>query len=79
MRKNLLITLLLLCTTMMQAQEQRFTIRGELTNDSLRYTAQRVEQLYLKRTIDGVETTVDTATIANGVFTFSGVAPTGFC
>ena len=60
---------------MMQAQEQRFTIRGELTNDSLRYTAQRVEQLYLKRTIDGVETTVDTATIANGVFTFSGVAP----
>lgn len=75
MRKNLLITLLLLCTTMMQAQEQRFTIRGELTNDSLRYTAQRVEQLYLKRTIDGVETTVDTATVANGVFTFSGDAP----
>ena len=75
MKKNLLITLLLLCTTMMQAQEQRFTIRGELTNDSLRYTAQRVEQLYLKRTIDGVETTVDTATVANGVFTFSGLAP----
>lgn len=76
MRKNLLITLLLLCTAMMQAQEQRFTIRGELTNDSLRYTAQKVEQLYLKRTIDGVETTIDTATVANGTFTFSGIAPT---
>lgn len=74
MRKHLLIALLL-CTAIMQAQEQRFTIRGELTNDSLRYTAQRVEQLYLKRTIDGVETTIDTATVANGVFTFSGIAP----
>lgn len=75
MRKNILVALLLMCTAIMQAQELRFTIRGELTNDSLRYTAQRVEQLFLKRTIDGVETTVDTATVSNGVFTFSGVAP----
>ncbi len=55
--------------------QNSFTISGEMTCDSLRFTKQNITRLYLTRIIDGQETKVDSAEVKNKSFHFKGVAP----
>ena len=55
--------------------QQRFTIQGEMTRDSLRYTPKAITKLYLAVDKDGETVTVDSAEVKNGKFYFEGIAP----
>ncbi len=57
------------------AQQKTYTISGTLTVDSLRFAKKAIEKVYLKRTIDGQETIVDSAIVKNKKFKFKGEAP----
>ena len=70
---NLLVLGILLGITC-QAQ-QIFTVQGEMTRDSLRFTKQAIKKLYLVREIDGGTVTVDSAEVKDKKFRFEGVAP----
>ena len=54
---------------------RRFTIDGELTRDSLRYTPQAIKKVYLKHIVNGQEVMLDSAVVKNRRFHFEGTAP----
>lgn len=60
---------------LMQADDKRFVIHGELICDSLRFSKKTVEYLYLTHGTDGVTEVLDTAEVINKKFTFEGVVP----
>lgn len=55
--------------------QQKFTIQGEMTRDSLRFTKQAITKLYLTCEKDGETVTVDSAEVKNRKFRFEGIAP----
>lgn len=55
--------------------QQRYTIQGEMTRDSLRFTKQAITKLYLTCQINGEMVAVDSAEVKNKRFRFEGVAP----
>ncbi len=57
------------------AMAQKYTITGSLTCDSLRFSPVKMEKIYLKHTIEGVEVVTDSAQIVDGTFRFEGRAP----
>lgn len=60
----------------MQAQENNtFSISGQMTQDSLRFTPKTIKKLYLQREVDGQQITIDSATVKNKKFHFKGKAP----
>ena len=68
----------LACMGIMPSMAQtarRFTIDGELTRDSLRYTPQAIKKVYLKHTVNGQEVMMDSAVVKNRCFHFEGTAP----
>ena len=72
----LFISLVLLALNAMSQQKNNYLITGELTRDSLRYSPQAISKLYLaKKTTDGTEILIDSATVKNKKFRFEGEAP----
>lgn len=75
-RKIAILTLACLsAATSMAQSSRRYTIDGELTRDSLRYTPQAIKKVYLKRVVNGEETLLDSAVVSNRRFHFEGTAP----
>ena len=55
--------------------QQRYTIQGEMTRDSLRFTKQAITKLYLTCQINGEMVAVDSTEVKNKKFRFEGAAP----
>ena len=55
--------------------QQRFTIQGEMTRDSLRFTPKKISKLYLTHLVDGEEVVIDSTEVKDKKFHFEGVAP----
>ena len=70
---NLLVLGMLLSMTC-QAQ-QKFTIQGEMSRDSLRFTQQAITKVYLSCDVDGEAVVVDSAEVKDRKFRFEGIAP----
>ena len=80
--KTKIFLLALACMGVMPAFAQtarRFTIDGELTRDSLRYTPQAIKKVYLKHVVNGQELMMDSAVVKNRCFHFEGTAPKDVC
>lgn len=76
LKRSVLCAVALLCCADLSAQETRtFTLTGTLRNDRLRGASAPLEQVYLSRMIDGVETVTDTARVVDRSFRFEGEAP----
>ena len=76
--KTKIFLLALACMGVMPTFAQtarRFTIDGELTRDSLRYTPQAIKKVYLKHVVNGQELMIDSAVVKNRCFHFEGTAP----
>lgn len=56
-------------------EEHRFTLEGSMLNDSLRYTPERIDSLFLVRLVEGEEVRVATSPVVDKRFRFEGVAP----
>jgi hypothetical protein len=71
------ISLLLMLPAFVKAQNtsREYTITGEMSCDSLRFSPQSIKQLYLVKLEDGVEKTIDTSIVKNKKFFFKGIAP----
>ena len=54
---------------------REYTIEGRFSQDSLRFTPQKVATVYLSRLADGQLQKVDSAKVENKAFTFRGIAP----
>lgn len=54
---------------------RNFTIEGELTRDSLRFTKQSIRIVYLTTIKDGSIVKLDSAKVVNKKFKFEGIAP----
>ncbi len=60
----------------MQAQDNKtYSITGELTQDSLRFTPKTINKLYLQHEVDGQQVTIDSTIVKNKKFHFEGKAP----
>ena len=76
--KTKIFLLAIACMGFMPSMAQtarRFTIDGELTRDSLRYTPQAIKKVYLKHIVNGQEVMLDSAVVKNRRFHFEGTAP----
>lgn len=73
--KTTLFATLIMAAGTICAQSKQFTIHGEMSCDSLRFSPQKIEKLYLVYNKDGVETIIDSATVENKCFTFKGAVP----
>ena len=76
--KTRILLFALACMGIMPTMAQtarRFTIDGELTRDSLRYTPQAIKKVYLKHVVNGQELMMDSAVVKNRCFHFEGTAP----
>lgn len=71
----LLLSIALLLNTQLHAQEKKYVINGTMTCDSLRFSNQTVKKLYLSHNVDGETIVIDSATVENKQFTFSGNVP----
>lgn len=67
----------LLCYNATAQNSREYTITGEFTRDSLRFTNQNIKTVYLTTMRDGSVVTLDSAKVVNKKFTFSGIAPEG--
>ena len=75
-RKVVLLTFACLGLLPVVAQSSRhYTIDGELTRDSLRYTPQAIKKVYLKHVVNGEEQLLDSAVVKKHRFHFEGTAP----
>lgn len=61
--------------TIINAQEKKFVIHGEMSSNVLCYSENTVNEVYLEQIIDGENVTIDTATVKNNKFTFEGITP----
>ncbi len=77
MKKKILFNVLVACFTLCATAQptEKFTVSGEMTRDSLRFTPQKITKLYLKHIVNGEEITIDSTTVSNGQFRFEGKAP----
>lgn len=78
MMKKKIILLMMGCVGVLPLMAQtakHFTIDGEMTRDSLRYTPQAITKVYLKHIVDGQEVLMDSAVVNNHRFHFEGTAP----
>lgn len=55
--------------------QEKYTITGEMTRDSLRFTPKAIKKLYLMGQVDGQEIAIDSAEVVNRKFRFEGTAP----
>lgn len=55
--------------------ERRYVITGSMTTDSLYTSAGTVKKLFLTRSVNGSQVTIDSATVKDKSFVFKGVAP----
>ncbi len=74
--KNLLFCLLAVIMTLpVHAEGKRYSVKGKMSCDSLRFEKKRIDKLFLVATVDGQEVAIDTAEVVNGSFTFEGELP----
>ena len=75
--KRIVIILLgsLFSLTVLAQQEQKYTITGSLIHDSLRFSPQRLETLYLEISDSKGKVILDSVKVRNRQFAFSGVVP----
>lgn len=74
MRKLLLI-MLVATATMATAQEKRFVIHGEMSNNVLCYSTETVKEVRLEQNINGENVILGVGTVTDNKFTIEGVAP----
>ena len=55
--------------------QEKYTITGEMTRDSLRFTPKAIKKLYLMGQVDGQDIVIDSAEVVNRKFRFEGTAP----
>ncbi len=73
--KILLLSVAMLLNIQLHAQEKKYVINGTMTCDSLRFSNQTVKKLYLSHNVDGETIVIDSATVENKKFTFTGHTP----
>lgn len=73
--KYMILVMLAVLASVVYADERRFVIQGEMSCDSLCYSKERINKLYLIHNANGREIVLDTAEVVNKCFTFEGVVP----
>ena len=74
-RQTLLLATLSVVMLASAQSERRYVITGSMTTDSLYTSAGTVKKLFLTRSVNGSQVTIDSATVKDKSFVFKGVAP----